>query len=524
VIPAEGSIDLVITGVDVLVRPGALRQGVDLVIHAGRIAALLPGPSPARDRAERCLDGTQLLAIPGLVNAHTHSAENPMRGLGDGLPLEPWLATLMAESGTFDADDHYWCALATAAELLLRGGTSVIDHLVMTPISAAAFDGAMRAYRDIGIRGGVAPLLSDADATIGLADDLGVDVRGLTTMLPEQAPAIPTRDALQLTEDAIGRWHGAEGGRLHLLAGASGVQWASDELLGGMAQLAERTATTMQLHCVETRLQAASCHHAWGRSAVERLDELGALTPRTSLAHCVWIDDADLDRIADRGAVVVHNPAANQRLRSGRAPIAALLAAGATVGIGTDGAASGDDQNAWIAMRLAALIHRHPDEPWVSAHDAITMATEHGARALGVDGLGALEPGAPADVVLVDRRGLGLAGARELEAALVWSESGPGVRHTIVAGELVVHDGRLMRVNLDEIQGHLAEQCERRAHGVAVDGAHRDDRPPPGGPPPARCTARPPAPRALKRGHGPIVTRSPHPRRVWCGQRRADRR
>ncbi len=462
-IPSEGPIDLVVTGVDVLVRAGDVRRGIDLVVHAGRIAALSPAPSSARERATETIDGTHLLAMPGLVNAHTHSAENPMRGLGDGLPLEPWLATLMAEGGLYDAEDHYWCSLASAAELLLSGGTGVIDHLVMTPISADSFDGAMRAYRDSGIRGGVAPLLSDHDATVGLAADLGVDVTGLVAMMPEQAPAMPTGDYLQLTEDAIGRWHGAEGGRLHLLAGASGVQWASDELLGGMAQLAERTGTTMQLHCVETRLQAASCHHGWGRSAVQRLGELGVLNPRTSLAHCVWIEDHDIGAIADAGAVVAHNPAANQRLRSGRAPIAALLAAGARVGIGTDGAASGDDQNSWIAMRLAALIHRDPDEPWVSATEAIAMATELGGHALGVAGLGALDPGAPADFALLDRRAPGLAGARELEAALVWSESGSGVRHTVVAGEIVVRDGQLTTVDLDEIQAHIAEQCERRA-------------------------------------------------------------
>ncbi|MBO9532923.1 MAG: amidohydrolase family protein [Solirubrobacteraceae bacterium] len=462
-IPAEGPIDLVVTGVDVLVRPGDLRRGVDLVVHAGRIAGLTEAPSPARERATDLIDGARLLAMPGLVNAHTHSAENPMRGLGDGLPLEPWLATLMHEGGLYDAEDHYWCSLATAAELLLSGGTAVIDHLVMTPISAASFDGAMRAYRDSGIRGGVSPLLSDHDATVGLAADLGVDVSGVVAMMPEQAPAMPTADYLQLTEDAIGRWHGAEGGRLHLLAGASGVQWASDELLGGMAQLAERTGTTMQLHCVETRLQAASCHHGWGKTAVERLAELGVLNPRTSLAHCVWIEDGDIGLIADSGAVVAHNPAANQRLRSGRAPIAALLSAGARIGIGTDGAASGDDQNSWIAMRLAALIHRDPDEPWVGANEAIAMATELGAHALGVPGLGALDPGAPADFALVDRRAPGLAGARELEAALVWSESGPGVRHTVVAGDVVVRDGQLTRVDLDEIQHHITEQCERRA-------------------------------------------------------------
>ncbi|MDQ8045512.1 MAG: amidohydrolase family protein [Patulibacter sp.] len=454
--------DLVLTDVDLLAAPGDLREGVDVVITGGRIAAVEPAPSAAREAATERLDGRGLLAMPGLVDAHTHSAENCMRGLGDGLPLEPWLATLMDRGGLYSPEDHYWCALASAAEILLAGGTSVIDHLVMTPISADGFDGAMRAYRDAGIRGGVAPLVSDHDATVGLANDLGIDTADLRALMPQQVPTMDTAEMLARTADAIDRWHGAEDGRLHLLAGASGAQWASEELLGGMAELARARGTTMQLHLVETRVQAAACRLRFGKSGAAALDDLGVLWDGVSLAHCVWIDPDDIGLIADRGATVVHNPAANQRLRSGRAPIAALLAAGAHVGLGTDGAASGDDQNTWIAMRLAALIHRDPDEPWVSADDALRIATVGGARALGVPGLGTLEPGAPADLALLDRRAVGLAGARELEAALVWSESGAGVRHVVVAGEVVVRDGRLTRIDLDAINEAMAEQAARR--------------------------------------------------------------
>ncbi len=485
------SADLLITGVDVLMAPGDLREGVDVVIRDGRIASIGPAASPgsaapsgaaasesaaasaiesasvrgateAGSGPQTTLDGTGLLAIPGLVNAHTHSPENPMRGLRDGLPLEPWLASLMEHAGPYSADDHYWCALASAAEILLTGGTSVIDHVGMTPIRPEAFDGAMTAYRDAGIRGGVAPLVSDFDATVALAADLGMDVGGLRALMPQQVPTLPTSEMLARTDDAIGRWHGAEGGRLHVLAGASGVQWASEELLGGMADLARARGTTWQLHCVETRIQAAACRLRFGKSGLAALDDLGGLGPETSLAHCVWIEPSDIDLIAARGATVVHNPAANQRLRSGRAPIAALLAAGAHVGIGTDGAASGDDQSAWIATRLAALIHRDPDEPWVSSDDALAMATSGGAHALGVPGLGTLEPGAPADLTLVDRRGLGLAGSYELEASLVWSESGPGVTHVIVAGEVVVRDGAPTRFDLAEVTAAMADQAARR--------------------------------------------------------------
>jgi 5-methylthioadenosine/S-adenosylhomocysteine deaminase len=459
----DQGVQLVIAGVDLLAAPGDLRAGVDIVISQGRIAAIEPAPSASRVLAQTTLDGAGLLAMPGLVNAHTHSAENPMRGLGDGLALEPWLATLMDESGLYDEEDHYWCSLASAAELLCSGATSLIDHLVMTPISPSSFDGAMRAYRDAGIRGGVSPLLSDHDATLTLADELGVPVYGLQSMMPQQVPVMPTTELIALTDDAISRWHGAENGRLHLLAGASGVQWASDELLGGMIALARRRGTSMQLHCVETRVQAASCHAEWERSAVTRLAELDVLGPETSLAHCVWIEPADIELIAHSGTVVAANPAANQRLRSGRAPIPALLAAGAHVGVGTDGAASGDDQNAWIAMRLAALIHRDPDDLWVSADQALTIATSGGAHALSEPGLGTLAVGAPADLALLDRGGAGLAGTRDLEATLVWSESGPGVTHVVVAGEVVLRDGRPTRFELDEVRARIQDQAARRA-------------------------------------------------------------
>lgn len=465
--PPARAATLVVTDVDVLLAPGEHRSAVDIVVDGGRIAAIEHAPSAARATAEATLDGAGMLAMPGLVNAHTHSPENAMRGLGDGLTLEPWLATLMARGGLWTPEEHYWAALASAAELLLSGATSVIDHLVMTPISAEGFDGAMRAYRDAGIRGGVAPLLNSDDATLPLAAGLGIDVTGLRALMPEQVPQLPVSEMLARTDDAMRRWHGAENGRLHLLGGAAGVQWAGHDLLGGMAELTRKHGTTMQLHLVETRIQAASCKARDGRSGAKTLDELGALWEGISLAHCVWIDEDDVGLIADRGAVVAHNPAANQRLRSGRAPIAALLEAGAKVGVGTDGAASGDDQNAWIAMRLAALIHRDPDEPWVSADDAIRMATVGGGHALGVPGLGTLAPGAPADFSLLERRSLGLAGARELEAALVWSESGQDVRHVVVDGEIVVRDRVPTRFDLDEIHTHIAEMTARRAGTAA---------------------------------------------------------
>lgn len=451
---------MIVAGADLLVAPGELLEDVDVVIEDGHVAAIVAGaPRPPGD--PDVLDGAGLLAVPGLVDAHTHSPENPLRGLGDGLALEPWLARLMGESGPYSEEDHYWCALATAAELLLCGCTSVLDHVGMTPLRPEGFDGVMRAYRDAGIRGGMAPLFSDHDATGDLARSLGVPGDG--PLIPQQVPALPTSEVLALTEDAIARWHGAEGGRLHLLAGASGIQWGSQELLVGMADLARRRGTTMQLHVLETRVQDAACRLRFGGgSGVRALAEWGVLGPDVSMAHSVWLDDEDLDLIAEAGGVVVHNPAANTRLRSGRARVRELLDRGVPVGVGTDGAASSDDQQMWFAMRLATLIHRGPDDDYVTSPDALRMATSLGARALGVPGLGTLAVGAPADIALLDRASFGLAGARELEASLVLSETGASVRHVIVAGELVVGDRQPLRFSPADVHAAIAGQRDRR--------------------------------------------------------------
>jgi cytosine/adenosine deaminase-related metal-dependent hydrolase len=450
--------DLHITAADVLVAPGDLRERHDVRIEAGAVVAVEPAGTTAP--TAEVLDGAGLLAMPGLVNVHTHSPENPLRGLADGLPLEPWLAHLMGQGGLYDADDHYWCALATAVEGLRGGTTSVLDHLWMTPPTAEAIDAAMRAYRDAGVRAGVAPLLDDVDWYVTLAADHGIDV-GHHSLLP-LPPFLPTDELLGLTDDAMARWHGTEDGRLRVLAGPGGVQWASDELMCGLAALARKYESALQIHLLETRLQDIVVRRRYGgRSGVEALDALGVLGPGVSLAHSVWIDDDDIARIADRGAIVAHNPAANLRLRSGRAPVPALLEAGVDVAIGTDGAASSDDQSTWMAMRLAALVHREPGA-WVSTGQALTMATKSGGRALGVAGLGTLEAGAPGDLALLDLGHDGLAGAYALEPSLVLSERGEGVRHAVVAGEVVLRDRRCTRVDEDEVRAALAAQVDRR--------------------------------------------------------------
>lgn len=453
--------ELLITGCDAMVRPGQVLEGVDIAIDAGRITAIAPAAEHERQTHAR-IDGTGLLAIPGLINAHTHSPENCLRGAGERLPLEPWLCLMFGVGGRYDAEAHRITALAGAIEMLRTGTTAVLDHLWMTPPSGEAIDAVMGAYRDIGIRAAVAPLMDDIDCTEELAAREGVDYSKAS--IPAQVGVLPTAELLAIFEDAATRWHGTEDGRLQLFAGPGGIQWCSDELLDGLADAARRHGGGFHVHLLETTVQDESCRLRFGMSGLAALDERGILAGNVSLPHSVWIDEQDIERIAARGAVVVHNPAANLRLGSGTAPVPELLEAGARVALGADGSASSDNQNVWQEIKLAAMIHNDADaDVWVDGSAALTMATTGGAAALcHDDGLGTLTAGAPADIALLDRVSDGLAGAVALDGALALSEDGRSVRHVIVAGRHVVEDGRVTTVDEREVLARLAELAAER--------------------------------------------------------------
>lgn len=450
-----------ISGCDVLLPDGSVSEGAGLCIEDGLIA----DASAAIGQQAEQIDGEGLLAIPGLINAHSHSPEACLRGIGEGLTLEPWLILMFASSGLYSEEDHYDCALASAAEMLRAGITTVVDHLWMTPPSGAAIDGAMRAYRDAGIRATVAPLMGDRDYTEELAKSVGIDLGDAS--IAAQIKLLPAAELVGILEAAFDRWHGAEDGRLRMMAGPSGVQWASDELLSGLAATARANGSGIHVHLLETFVQDASCRLRFGGSTVVALDEAGLVGPDCSFPHSVWLDDDEVALIAERGAVVVHNPAANQRLGSGRAPIAALLDAGATVALGTDGAASSDNHDLWDCAKLSALIHT--DGPsWVDSEQAFAMATTGGVSVAGGPArLGRLEVGAPADIVLLERDSLSLAGAQRMVASLVLSNGGRGVRHVLVGGRLVVVDGELTTLDERDAIRKLREQADRRREGVA---------------------------------------------------------
>ncbi|MCS7324906.1 MAG: amidohydrolase family protein [Anaerolineae bacterium] len=435
------------------------------------------------------INGRGLFAMPGLVNAHTHSPENYMRGATECMPLEPWLVWLYGTCGEYTARDHYLCAAMSAVEMLLSGVTASLDHVWHGGAWQREYlDAAMQAYRDAGIRAAVAPMFDDHDYVLDVADALGHDLRG-SVYGQSHGGYRPDRDAyrravlhdtLAMLDEWMRDWHGSAEGRLQAFLGPAAGQLVTEECMQASLALARKHGAGVHMHCVETRVQDYCIRQVRGKSLVQWLAEIDVLTPELSLPHSVWVrDPADLDLLAARGAVPVHNPAANLKLGSGLMPMRAMLDRGITVALGVDGACSSDNQNLFDAIKLAALIHNlnhHDPKTWITAREAFEAATLGGAAALLLrDQLGALREGWLADVVLLDLNNPVLAPHNDAFGMLVHCETGQSVRHVIVNGHVVVRDRQLLTLNAAELVAEFTERARALPFRQPLDAKTQDD-------------------------------------------------
>ena len=405
------------------------------------------------------------MAIPGLINAHSHSPENLVKATSERLPLELWLLYLFRGLPTeFTERQIYLNAALTAVEMIRTGATAVLDHFWMSPtVTLAGLDAAMNAYRDVGLRAAVAPMVSDTDALSKYASMSGL-ASDDTLMSSLGEEFVSVEESLQLLVEFADRWHGAAGGRLLALAGPGNVISCSPEFWAELKEFAVRRGIGLHSHAVETRLQAAVGRSLFGKSCVQMLDEAGVLGPDVSLAHCVWLDDGDLERLAASGATLVHNPASNLKLGSGLAPVPRALQLGVNVALGADGSASSDNQSIFDAMKLVSLIHNLSTEPrnWPSARQALQMATRGGAAALGLgESLGAIAPGMLADIALIDLETTFFAPLNDPVGHLVYCESGSSVRTVIIDGRAVMEDGQLTTVDEKQLIREATENWRR---------------------------------------------------------------
>lgn len=412
---------------------------------------------------DKSIDAGRMIAMPGMVNAHCHTAANLVRGMMPSKPLEIWRAYYRASLRDMREEDFYASALLGGMEMLKNGATTVLDHFAGS--SACRFMGAgaaIAAMRDLGLRHVAALTVTDKNYEDTIP--LGQTDASLNDELKRMSASEAKTAQAWLDECAefIETFH-APDKLTTACPGPSAVQRCSDELLAGCAALSRKSNLPLHIHLAETKAQQTQGKAIYDHSLLQHLDSLGIVGANLSCAHSIWIEDSDIELFARRGATPVHNPASNLRIGSGLAKVKEFLAAGVKVGLGTDGAASNDGQNMFDAVRLVSIIHNQAGSDfnrWVTPAQALTMATRNGARAFGLDA-GVLATGKLADIVLLRRDTPAYRPLNDVVNQIGFCENGSNVDTVIVNGEIVVQGGRLTKVDEEEVL-RLAEQSRQR--------------------------------------------------------------
>ena len=380
-------------------------------------------PPPA---ATETIDATGGLIMPGLVNTHTHLPMTLFRGLADDLPLDTWLNEHIfpAESRHINPETVRIGTLLAIAEMLLSGTTTCCDGYF---------------YEDV---------VAETIAPTGLRAVVGDCVdECIGTRLPA-----PSRN-IQTAADFLDRWKGR-----HPLITPSvfchSPYTCGASTLGAAKKLAGDDGVLFQIHAAETSSETEQSLAEHGLSPIARLDHIGVLDKKTLLVHCVHLSPDDITTITKTGAKISHNPESNMKLAAGIAPIPALLSAGLTMGLGTDGCASNNNLDLFGEMDTTAKLHKvtSKDPTVLDARRVLKMATIDGARAIGLDDItGSLEIDKQADVIVLDTKRPHLTPLYNPWSHVVYAARGSDVTHTVVAGRIVVANGCLKTLNVNDI-------------------------------------------------------------------------
>ena len=423
---------------------------VSLGIEDGRIARMADATDAAED----------IIVMPALVNAHDHARPLRASSVGAfGKPLETWLHRLAMMAPV----DPYLATLAPLARAALGGQGAVMIHHVramgltdyVTETEAMA-----RAARDVGVRVALGIGMRDCNPLVyGAHDQLLADLEGPARAEIEvrflSQPMMPIREQLARV-DAVAAAVG--GPMLDVQYAPNGPQWCSEALWEEIAEASARTGRRITTHLYETKYQRAWADRTYPQGMLKRWKEIGLLSPRLTLAHCVYAEPDELEMIAEAGCTIVTNASSNLALRSGIAPVAEMLRRGCKVAMGIDGQAFDEDDDALREIRLLWSLHAgwgfdRAFEP----SEILRVALENGRDAVGAGVGGRLAEGAPADLLILDRTALDEDALMPVDPIELLFARGnrSHLRELIVAGRSVVQDGKLLGVDLDAAQREL---------------------------------------------------------------------
>jgi 5-methylthioadenosine/S-adenosylhomocysteine deaminase len=456
--------NLLVSGGLVLDPESGTTDHKDILIADGKIAEIgAPGSLAAAAALQH--DASDSLIVPGLVNAHTHGHANLMKGVADAWTLEasltngPWLA------GTRDPETIYLSTLLGAIDMLSKGCTACFDLFYEFPRpTKEGFAAAAKAYADAGMRVVLAPMVADQSlfqSIPGLADALPQNLRDTVGNF-----ALASGDRIIAAVEAIVAARTEMPDTVKIAIAPTIPHHCSERFLRDCMDIADRHELPIHMHIAESRLQAVVARKIYRRSAVRYLADLGMLRPGFTAAHGVWLGEDDLDLLAEHGSSIVHIPASNFRLGSGVAHVRPMLDRGINVGLATDGANSSDSLSMLQAMRLAsfgARVFAGPRETWLHALEVVRLATQGGAKLLGLKSCGRIEQGACADLALFDLDHVDFIPGTDLINQLVTCADSASVTDVMVGGDFKVLDRTIVSVDTTDLRGRVADCVARLA-------------------------------------------------------------
>lgn len=413
-------------------EPGNLITGGEIAIDGERISYIGPyGSTPGDFKPDKILGGDKMLAMPGFVNCHTHASMTLLRSYADDLPLMKWLQEkIWPVEDNMTADDIYWGAMLACVEMIKSGTTTFADmYMHMDRVAGAVEETGMRA------------VLS----------------RGMVGIGPNGA------QALEESTEFIRQYNNTAEGRVTCMFGPHAPYTCPPEYIQQVMTAAKELGVGIHIHLAETRTELEDIKEKYGKTPIQLMDSIGLFELPVLAAHCVHLDDRDIEILVDKKAGIAHNPESNMKLASGIAPVQQLIKAGAVVGLGTDGAASNNNLDMLEELRSALLLQKVAtgDATTMPAPAALAMATREGARVLGLEKeIGMLRPGYKADIILLDVDKPHLCPLHNPVAHIAYAAASADVDTTIINGRVVMENRRLLTVDESEVLAG-AEECAR---------------------------------------------------------------
>ena len=391
-------------------------------------------------RCEKFIDASGSLIMPGLVNTHTHLPMVCFRGLADDLPLMDWLNNHIfpAEARYVNSDMVYHGSMLAMAEMILSGTTTFCDaYFFESSVAKATIETGMR----------------------------GVACQGFIDFPTPDNPNPSNKEDIART--FIEKWTGVSPLVSPALVCHSPYT-CSPETLTLIKGIAREHNLLFLIHLSETQEEVTLIRERYGTTPVRHLYNLGILDEKTVSAHCVWVDDEEIDILADCGVKVSHVPESNMKLAAGNAPIPQMIGKGITVGLGTDGCASNNDLDMFLEMDTTAKIHKvvEMDPTVMDAETVLRMATIEGAKTLGMENsVGSIEEGKCADIIILDMKKPHLTPLYNSYSQVVYSATGADVTTSIINGQVVMEKRRLLTIDLPDIMEKVIIISQKIAPG-----------------------------------------------------------